>query len=140
MYVCNAGGTMSESSKYDGAPPVPPAYGVWRTTGPGKFTAKYAFYWTNPPANFVEIAKGNGWAPCGHGVLTQEITLAADGNAFESTIRLQIFDQAGKPTEKESVATAKAARLGFQADRNGGLTFIFCQSGGSWFTPRRVGS
>lgn len=27
MYVFNAGGTMTESSNYDGAPPVPPAYG-----------------------------------------------------------------------------------------------------------------
>ena len=28
-YVFNEGGTMTESSNYDGAPPVPPAYGVW---------------------------------------------------------------------------------------------------------------
>lgn len=30
MYVFNEGGTMMESSNYDGAPPVPPAYGVWQ--------------------------------------------------------------------------------------------------------------
>ena len=30
MYVFNVGGTMTASSNYDGAPPVPPAYGVWR--------------------------------------------------------------------------------------------------------------
>ena len=28
MYVFNAGGTLTESSNYDGVPPVPPAYGV----------------------------------------------------------------------------------------------------------------
>ena len=28
MTVFNAGGTMTESSNFDGAPPVPPAYGV----------------------------------------------------------------------------------------------------------------
>ena len=34
MYVFNAGGTLTESSNYDGAPPVPPAYGIWRRVGP----------------------------------------------------------------------------------------------------------
>jgi hypothetical protein len=113
MYVFNVGGTMTESSNYDGSPPVPPAYGVWRKVGERKYEAKYAYYWTKPPANFDEIAKGNGWAPGGHGVLSQEITLSADSNSFESTIRYQVFDQSGKPTEKESVATAKATRMGF---------------------------
>ena len=36
MYLFNAGGTMLESSNYDGAPPVPPAYGVWRKVGEWK--------------------------------------------------------------------------------------------------------
>jgi hypothetical protein len=40
MYVFNTGGTMTESSNYDGAPPVPPAYGVWRSVGPNEFEAK----------------------------------------------------------------------------------------------------
>lgn len=113
MYVFNAGGTMNESSNYDGAPPVPPAYGVWRKIGEKRYEAKYAYYWTKPPTSFDEIAKGNGWAPGGHGVLSQEITLSADGSSFESTIRYEVFDRAGKPTEKESLATAKASRLGF---------------------------
>ncbi len=113
MYVFNLGGTMTASSNYNGSPPVPPAYGVWRSVGKQKYEAKYAYYWTKPPSSFDEIAKGNGWAPGGHGVLSQEITLSADGNSFESTIRYQVFDQAGKPTEKESIATAKASRMGF---------------------------
>ena len=32
LCVFNRGGTMTESSNYDSAPPVPPAYGVWRST------------------------------------------------------------------------------------------------------------
>src|SRR5688572_16652310 len=40
LYVFNAGGTMTESSNYDGTPPVPPAYGVWRQTAPNEFEAK----------------------------------------------------------------------------------------------------
>ena len=34
LYVFNAGGTMTESSNYDGSPPVPPAYGAWKEVGP----------------------------------------------------------------------------------------------------------
>jgi len=34
MYVVHADGTLTESSNYDAAPPVPPAYGVWRETSP----------------------------------------------------------------------------------------------------------
>jgi len=30
LYVFNAGGTMTESSNYDAAPPVTPAYGAWK--------------------------------------------------------------------------------------------------------------
>ena len=30
MYAFNVSGTMTESSNYDAAPPVPPAYGVWK--------------------------------------------------------------------------------------------------------------
>src|SRR5689334_18105893 len=58
MYVFNAGGTMTESSNYDGVPPVPPAYGVWKNTGPREFEAQYAFYTTQPPRTFDDIAKG----------------------------------------------------------------------------------
>jgi hypothetical protein len=113
MYVFNLGGTMTESSNYDGAPPVPPAYGVWRMVGAKKYEARYAYYWTKPPSSFEAIAKGNGRAPGGQGMLSQEITLSADGNSFESMLRYQVFDQAGKPTGEASIASAKAARIGF---------------------------
>ena len=48
MYVFNQGGTLTESSNYDGAPPVPPAYGAWRAISATEFEAKYEFYVTAP--------------------------------------------------------------------------------------------
>jgi hypothetical protein len=114
MYVFNAGGTMTESSNYDGSPPVPPAYGSWRRLTPRRYEATYLYYWTRPPASFDEIAKGNGWTPGGHGVLSQEIALSTDGDSFESTIRLQLLDKSGSPVEPMSVATAKASRIGIR--------------------------
>jgi len=111
MYVFHAGGTMTESSNYDGAPPVPPAYGVWRNVGDRKYEAKYEYFWTKPPGSFDEIQKGGGWSPGGHGVLIQRITLSEDGDSFDSTISLELFDQQGKRTDTPSEATAKGIRI-----------------------------
>jgi hypothetical protein len=113
MYVFNAGGTMTESSNYDASPPVAPAYGVWRRVGARQYEARYAYFWTKAPANFDEIAKGGGWSPGGHGVLSQSITLSEDGNSFDSTIRYEVFDQQGKPTEGASEAVSKGMRVRF---------------------------
>ena len=113
MYVFNAGGTMTESSNYDGAPPVPPAYGSWRKSGPGQFEAKYAFYITKPPAAFEEIAKGGGWLPAGHGVLTEKILLSEDGKSFKSVITYAAFDPAGKPVEGSGEGTGTGTRMDF---------------------------
>ena len=113
MYVFNAGGTMTESSNYDASPPVPPAYGVWKQTGARQYEAKYAFFWNSPPANFEVIAKGGGWSPGGHGILREKITLAEDGNAFASTIRLELFDQKSQPVEGGGEATGKGVRMQF---------------------------
>ena len=112
-YVFNEGGTMTESSNYDSAPPVPPAYGVWRKVGVRKYQAKYIYFWTKAPADKRELSKGGGWSPGGHGLLTQQITLSEDGRSFDGTIQYEIFDQAGKPTEKESTANAQATRISF---------------------------
>ncbi len=95
MYVFNAGGTMMESSNYDGSPPGPPAYGIWKKNSAREFEATYEFYNTKAPASFDEIAKGGGWLPNGRGVLSETITLSDDGNAFQSTITYTAFDQAG---------------------------------------------
>lgn len=58
MYAFNSGGTMTESSNYDGSPPVPPAYGVWRKVAVGQYEARYSFYVTKAPKAFEDIAKG----------------------------------------------------------------------------------
>lgn len=113
LYVFNLGGTMTESSNYDGAPPVPPAYGVWRQLGPNKFEAKYIFYPTKAPAAFQDIASGGGWMPTGHGILTENITLAADGNSYDSTIKWEAFDMAGKPATGGGDGTVHATRITF---------------------------
>jgi len=113
MYVFNAGGTMTESSNYDGAPPVPPAYGVWRKSGPRQFEASYAFYITRAPEIFADIAKGGGWSPTGRGVLTEKITLSDDGRSYKSTIVYTAFDQVGKPVEGGGEGTGAGARMGF---------------------------
>ena len=113
MYVFNVGGTMTESSNYDGAPPVPPAYGVWRKTGPRQFEARYEFYSTKSPANFDEIKGGGGWLPSGRGVLLEHITLSKDGRTFTSVIKYNAFDKNGKSTESGSEAETEAVRMEF---------------------------
>src|SRR5262245_53583948 len=73
MYVFNAGGTLTESSNYDAAPPVPPAYGVWRELGGSTFEAKYEFYVTAAPATLDSLK--SGWLPSGRGVFSERITV-----------------------------------------------------------------
>lgn len=113
LYVFNAGGTMTESSNYDGAPPVPPAYGVWRQIGANEFEAKYVFYITKPPAAFQEITGGGGWLSTGRGVFTERISTATDGVSFSSTITYEAFDMAGKPVTGGGQATAHGSRISF---------------------------
>lgn len=110
MYVFNAGGTMTESSNYDAAPPVPPAYGVWRSLGSGEFEARYEFFMTapSPPDAFKT---GGGWVPSGRGVLTERIKLSDDGQSFTSTIRYEAFDATGKPAEGGGPAKGSGARI-----------------------------
>lgn len=113
LYVFNAGGTMTESSNYDGAPPVPPAYGEWRETGTGQFEAKYTFFTTSPPNDVKALATGGGWLPAGSGVLTEGITLAADGRSYDAKMSLELFDTAGKPVAGGGEATVHGKRVGF---------------------------
>lgn len=112
MFVFNAGGTLTESSNYDGAPPVPPAYGIWRSVGPGEFEAKYEFYSTapSPPDAFQS---GAGWLPSGRGVFTERITLSADGQGFTSTIRYEALGNKGEPVAGSGEARGRAVRIGF---------------------------
>jgi hypothetical protein len=113
MYVFNAGGTLTESSNYDGAPPVPPAYGVWREVGPQQYEARYLFYLTKPPARLEDMTGGGGWMPAGHGVFTERIQLAGDGKSFESTITYEAFDPSGKPAGGGGLATGHGVRIDF---------------------------
>lgn len=113
MYVFNAGGTMTESSNYDAAPPVPPAYGIWRHVGGNEYEAKYEFYITRIPSQAESTSSSGGWLPAGHGVFTEKITLSPDENSFTSTIRYEVFDQPGKPTPGGGEAKGQGLRLQF---------------------------
>ena len=112
LYVFNVGGTMTESSNYDQAPPVPPAYGEWRATGPNAYEARYIFFTTMPPKDPKSIATG-GWAPAGHGVLVERIQVSADGRSFDSTMQMDLFDMAGRMVEGGGQAHAHGVRAGF---------------------------
>jgi hypothetical protein len=113
MYSFNQGGTMTESSNYDAAPPVPPAYGIWRKVSGREYEVKYEFYVTKPPANFEEITKGSGWGPAGRGVFVERITLSEDGKSFTSKIKYDQYDTAGKPAEGGGEATGQGVKLTF---------------------------
>jgi hypothetical protein len=94
LHSYNAGGTMTESSNYDEAPnSSPPAYGIWRQTASKQFQTKYVFYTTKEQT--LDGVRGSDWWPAGHGVLTEVITLSADGQSYSSTIKLVTYDTAG---------------------------------------------
>ena len=113
MYVFNEGGTMTESSNYDGAPPVPPAYGIWRKTGDREFEARYEFYFTKVPKSFDDITTSSGFPPAGYGVFIEKITLSEDGKSFKSIIKYDAFDQEGNPTESGAEAETEVKRMSF---------------------------
>ncbi len=104
---------MTESSNYDAAPPVPPAYGLWRKVGVRKYEAKYNFYQSKAVSSADELVKGGGWAPDGYGTLTQRITLSADGNSFDSKVVLELFGKDGKVVAGGGEATASGKRIRF---------------------------
>jgi hypothetical protein len=110
LYVFNQGGTMTESSNYDSAPPVPPAYGVWRAVGPNAFEARYDFF-TTTPASADAFKAGAGWVPSGRGVLTERIQLSDDGHAFTSTIRYEPLNAKGEPAPGAGQGKGRAVRL-----------------------------
>jgi hypothetical protein len=113
MYVFTVGGTMTESSNYDAAPPVPPAYGVWKKVGVRAYEARYHFFQSKAVSSPDELVKGGGWAPDGHGTLSQKIRLSADGNSFDSSITLELFDKGGKAIAGGGEASAKGRRIAF---------------------------
>jgi len=114
MYAFHGDGTLTESSNYDAAPPVPPAYGVWRAIGAREFEARYDFFSTAASAPDA-FAKGAGWNPSGRGILTERIQLSSDGNAFTSTLRYEPLDAQGKPAQGGGTATGRGTRMHFEA-------------------------
>ena len=114
MYVFHADGTMTESSNYDAAPPVPPAYGTFRfVPGDGRvWEAKYQFF-TTAPSPPEQFKAGAGWLPSGRGVFTERITVAPDGRTFTSAIRYQLFDATGAAIEGGGEATGRGVRIDF---------------------------
>jgi len=113
MWVFNSGGTMTESSNYDGVPPTPPAYGIWKSIGDKQYEARYEFYWNKVPASYEELAKTGGFPNAGYGVLSEKITLSEDGKSYSSTIKFNLFDQTGKQTIFNDEATTEAKRMEF---------------------------
>ena len=114
LYVYNTGGTVTESSNYDeAANSSPPAYGVWRQVGRGTFETKYVFYTTKAPGPGDGAPNGSDWWPAGHGVLTETITLSADGQTYASTIRLATFDRTGAPIAGDGEGTGAGTRIVF---------------------------
>jgi len=113
MFVFNLGGTMTESSNYDGAPPVPPAYGIWRSLGPEEFEARYEFYITQAPSGTDAIIEGGGWLPAGRGVFTERIRLSSDGKSFSSTVSYEPLDLEGNPTVGGGEGEGSGVRLEF---------------------------
>ena len=113
LYAYNAGGTMTESSNYDeAANSSPPAYGLWKQIAPKRFQTKYVYYTTQRPG------PGNGagnsdWWPAGHGVLTETITLSADGRTYTSTIKLSTYDRTGAPVAGDGEGTGAGTRIVF---------------------------
>ncbi len=112
MRVYNAGGTMTESSNYDGVPPTPPAYGIWKKTSDGKYYTKYQFYWNNMPASFEEMTKNGGFPAGGFGIIDETISLSDDGNSFTAVVGLSMFDKTGNKLSADT-ADAKAVRMRF---------------------------
>jgi len=111
MYVFNLGGTMTESSNYDAAPPMPPGYGVWRKVGVRKYEAKYQFFQSKAASSAEELIKGGGWVPDRYGTLSQRITLSADGKSFDSSITLELFDKGGTAIAGGGEARASGKRI-----------------------------
>jgi hypothetical protein len=112
LMVFNQGGTMVESSNYDAAPPVPPAYGIWRRTGTHRYEAKYIFYVTKAPKKFEEVSGGGGWMPDGRGVLLEKIDMASNGKTYRSRLTMKLYGANGKLAETWQ-ANCKATRVGW---------------------------
>ena len=112
MYSFNAGGTLTQSSNYDGTPPVPPAYGVWRQTGARRFELKYAFY---APAKFVKHGRTAAWVPSGRGLYRETLELSPDAKTYSSHITYEFVGPSGAPIAGGGEGEAKGDRTSFDS-------------------------
>ena len=111
MYAFNVGGTLTQSSNYDGTPPVPPGYGVWRQTGPRRFELKYAFY---APARFVKAGRRRAaWVPGGRGLYSETLEISPDAKSYTSHIMYELVNPAGAPIPGGGEGEAVGARTSF---------------------------
>jgi len=115
MLVFHSDGTMTESSNYDAAPPVPPAYGTWRAGAPGTFEAHYEFYVTQAADPGGEPAQG--WLPAGRGTVDETITLSPDGMSYTSVMHVRLVDAEDAPLDDLGEAQARGTRIGFAPPR-----------------------
>jgi hypothetical protein len=112
MYSFNAGGTLTQSSNYDGTPPVPPGYGLWRQTGPRTFELRYAFY---APAKFVKSGRSAAWVPSGRGLYTETLQMSSDTKSYHSRIVYDLVDPNGKPLPGGGEGEASGSRTTFDS-------------------------
>jgi len=113
LLVLNAGGTLTESSNYDGAPPSPPAYGIWRKIGRDQYELRYEFFNLKPPTKFEDITNGGGWTSNGIGVLKEKLKLSPDGQTFVSEISFVLREESGRAIQGIAKAKANAERMKF---------------------------
>ena len=104
---------MTESSNYDDAPPVPPAYGVWRKTGAREYELHYEYFNSTPPKALEDMTGGGGWTPGGRGTIKERIKLSADGRTFTSTISFVLRDTTGKEIPGGGAACSSGTRMSF---------------------------
>ena len=112
MYIFNSDGTMLESSNYDAAPPVPPAYGIWRSLGEHQFEAKYEFYVTRVPDTSEHLPAGTGWLPGGFGRLVDTISIESDGHSFSSRTHLTMYNT-GDSVTGDDIAVGHGTKMRF---------------------------
>jgi hypothetical protein len=110
MYSFNTGGTLTQSSNYDGTPPVPPGYGLWRQTGPRTFELRYAFY---APAKFIKSGRTAAWVPSGRGLYSETLELSPDAGSYTSRIVYDLVDPKGTPIPGGGEGEASGTRTTF---------------------------
>jgi hypothetical protein len=111
LFTFNKGGRLMESSNYDAAPPVTPAYGIWRKVGTRKYELRYEFFNTKPPKRSEDLP--GGWLPAGWGVIKETVTLAPKGNTYTSKLLFVLKDDKGNIVPGSGKATSISERMAF---------------------------